>query len=64
MKLEGWITSCQTLKQECSKPAAQEAAKPAAEEPILVAPNEHVQLFKVKYSSQKEWHTEPVSQES
>jgi hypothetical protein len=23
---------------------------------------EHVQLFKVKYSRQKKWHTEPVAQ--
>eukprot|EP00670_Eutreptiella_braarudii_P006644 CAMPEP_0174280360 /NCGR_PEP_ID=MMETSP0809-20121228/643_1 /TAXON_ID=73025 ORGANISM="Eutreptiella gymnastica-like, Strain CCMP1594" /NCGR_SAMPLE_ID=MMETSP0809 /ASSEMBLY_ACC=CAM_ASM_000658 /LENGTH=115 /DNA_ID=CAMNT_0015373195 /DNA_START=1242 /DNA_END=1588 /DNA_ORIENTATION=+ len=49
-----------------AKPAAQVAAKPAAQpaagEPIPVAPAEHVQLFKVKYSRQKKWHTEPVSQ--
>ena len=27
-----------------------------------VAPVEHVQLFKVEYSLQKKWHTEPVAQ--
>jgi hypothetical protein len=42
------------------QPAAQVAAKPAAEEPIPVTPVEQVQLFKVKYSRQKKWHTEPV----
>ena len=31
-------------------------------EPIPVAPVEHVQLFKVKYSRQKKWHIEPVAQ--
>ena len=40
-----------------AKPAAQVAAKPAdqhaAGEPIPVAPVEHVQLFRVKYSCQK-----------
>ena len=49
-----------------ARPAAQGAAKPAAKpaagEPIPVAPVEHVQLFRVKYSSWKKWHTEPVSQ--
>ena len=38
------------------------AAKSAAGEPIPVAPVEHVQLFKVKYSCQKKWHTEPAAQ--
>jgi len=33
-----------------------------AGDPIPVAPVEHVQLFKVKYSRQKKWHTEPVAQ--
>ena len=42
--------------------AAKPAAKPAAREPIPVARVEHVQLFKVKYSRQKKWHTEPVAQ--
>ena len=42
--------------------AAKPAAKPAAGEPIPVAPVEHVQLFKVKYSHQKKWRTEPVAQ--
>ena len=48
--------------QVAAKPAAQPAAQPAAGEPIPVAPVEHVQLFRVKYSRQKTWHTEPVSQ--
>ena len=30
--------------------------------PIPLAPVEHVQLYKVKYSCQKRWHTEPVAQ--
>ena len=47
-----------------AKPAAQVAAKSAAVEPILVAPVEHVQLFRVKYSRQKKWHAEPVSEQS
>ena len=34
---------------------------PAAGEPISVACVEHVQLFKVKCSRQKEWHTECLS---
>ena len=42
--------------------AAKPAAKPAAGEPIPVAHVEHVQLFNVKYSRQKKWHTEPVAQ--
>ena len=29
---------------------------------IPVASVKHVQLFKVKYSRQKKWHTEPVAQ--
>ena len=33
-------------------------------EPIPVAPVEYVYLFKVKYSRQKKWHTEPVSEQS
>ena len=41
--------------------AAKPAAQPAAGEPIPVAPVEHV-LFRVKYSRQKKWHTEPVSE--
>ena len=44
------------------RPSTKSAAKPAAGEPIRVAPIEHVQLFKVKYSRQKKWHTEPVSE--
>ena len=40
---------------------AQVAAKPAAGEPIRMAPVEHVQLFKVKYSRQKKWHAESAS---
>ena len=36
------------------------ATKPAAGEPIPVAPVEHVQLFKVRYSRQKKWRTEPA----
>ena len=43
-----------------TKSAAKLAAKPAARAPIPVAPFEHVQLFKVKYSCQKKWHQEPV----
>eukprot|EP00670_Eutreptiella_braarudii_P029006 CAMPEP_0174378928 /NCGR_PEP_ID=MMETSP0811_2-20130205/122369_1 /TAXON_ID=73025 ORGANISM="Eutreptiella gymnastica-like, Strain CCMP1594" /NCGR_SAMPLE_ID=MMETSP0811_2 /ASSEMBLY_ACC=CAM_ASM_000667 /LENGTH=152 /DNA_ID=CAMNT_0015531291 /DNA_START=2108 /DNA_END=2564 /DNA_ORIENTATION=- len=35
--------------------AAKPAAKPAAGEPSPVAPVEHLQLFKVKYSRQKKW---------
>ena len=57
-------TSCQTLQtcsQTCAQVAAKPAAKPAAGEPIPVAPVEHVQLFKVKYSRQRKWHTEPVA---
>ena len=53
-------------RAKASKPAAKVAAKPAAKpaagEPIPVAPVEHVQLFNVKYSRQKKWHTEPVAQ--
>ena len=45
-----------------AKPAAQVAAKSAAGEPIPVATNEHVQLFRVKYSRWKQWRTEPVSE--
>ena len=45
-----------------AKPAAKVAAKPAAGEPIPVAPVEHVQLFKDKYSHQRKWYTEHVSQ--
>ena len=52
--------------KSAAKPAAQVAAKPAAQpaasEPIPVAPVEHVQLFGVKCTCQKKWHTEPVSQ--
>ena len=51
-----------THDKSAAKPAAQVAAKPAAGEPIPVAPVGHVQLFRVKYSLQKKWHTEPVSQ--
>ena len=55
--------SCQTLNQECSQTCcAKPAAQPAAGEPIPVAPVEHVQLFRVKYSHQKKWHTERVAQ--
>ena len=45
-----------------SKPSAKSAAKPAAGEPIPVAPVGRVQPFRVKYSRQKNWHTEPVFQ--
>ena len=31
--------------------------KPAEVEPILVPPVEHVQLFEVRHSSHKKWHT-------
>ena len=48
--------------KSAAKPAAQVAAKPAAGEPIPLAPVEHVQLFRVKYSRQTKCHTEPVSQ--
>ena len=50
--------------KSAAKLAAQVAAKSAAGEPILVAPVEHVQLFRVKYSRQKKWHTEPVSEQN
>ena len=50
--------------KSAAKSAAQVAAKSAAGEPILVAPVEHVQRFRVKYSHQKKWHTEPVSEQS
>ena len=42
--------------------AAKVEAKPAAGELNPVAPAEHVQLFTIKYSRQKKWHTEPVSE--
>ena len=45
-----------------AKVAAKPAAKPAAGEPIPVAPVEHVHLFKVKYSHQRKWYTEPLPQ--
>ena len=52
--------------KSAAKPAAQVAAKPvakpAAGQSICVAPVEHVQLFRVNYSRQNKWHTEPVSQ--
>ena len=54
--------------KSAAKPAAQVAAKPAGQpaagEPIPVAPVEHVQLFRVKYTRQKKWHRAPVSQYS
>ena len=50
--------------KSAAKPAAQFADKSAAGEPILVAPFEHVQLLRVKYSYQKKWHAEPVSEQS
>ena len=43
-----------------AKPAAKVAAKPAAGEPLPVAPVDHVQLFKVKYSHQRKQYTQPV----
>eukprot|EP00670_Eutreptiella_braarudii_P029639 CAMPEP_0174378052 /NCGR_PEP_ID=MMETSP0811_2-20130205/121812_1 /TAXON_ID=73025 ORGANISM="Eutreptiella gymnastica-like, Strain CCMP1594" /NCGR_SAMPLE_ID=MMETSP0811_2 /ASSEMBLY_ACC=CAM_ASM_000667 /LENGTH=244 /DNA_ID=CAMNT_0015530177 /DNA_START=713 /DNA_END=1447 /DNA_ORIENTATION=- len=46
--------------KSAAKPAAWVGAKLAAGEPIPVALVEHVQLFTVKYSRQKKWHTEPV----
>ena len=50
--------------KSAAKPAAQVAAKPVAQptagEHIPVALVEHVQLFRVKYSRQKKWHTKPV----
>ena len=39
------------------------ASEPAAGEPIPMAPVEHVQLFKVKYSRQKKWPTACLSVE-
>ena len=36
-----------------AKPSTKSAAQPAAGQPIPVAPVEHLQLFKVKYSCQK-----------
>jgi hypothetical protein len=52
--------------KSAAKHAAQVAVKPAAllaaGEPIPVAPVEHVHLFIVKYSHQRKWHTELVSQ--
>ena len=50
--------------KSAAKPAAQVAAKSAAGEPIPVAPVEHMQLFRVKYSRQEKWRTEPVSEQS
>ena len=54
--------------KRATKPVAQVAAKPAdkpaAGEPIPVAPVDHVQLFKVKHSHQKKWHTQPVAQQT
>ena len=50
--------------KSAAKPAAQVAVKSAPGEPIPVAPVEHVQLFRVKYSRQKKWHTQPVSEQS
>ena len=50
--------------KSAAKPAAQVAAKPAAGESSPVAPVEHLQLFRVKYSCQKKWQTERVSQQS
>ena len=56
-------TQSMCLSGAAAKPAAKVAAKPAAKpaagEPIPVAPVEHVQLFKVKYSHQRKWYTEP-----
>ena len=49
-------------KRSAAKAAAKPAAKPAAREPNPVAPVEHVQLFKVKYSHQRKWFTEPVAE--
>ena len=49
-------------KRSAAKAAAKPAAKPAAGELIPVAPVEHVQLFKVKYSHQRKWYTEPVAE--
>ena len=45
-----------------TKLAVQVAANYAACEPIPVALVEHGQLFRVKYSCQKKWHREPVSE--
>ena len=49
-------------KKSAAKAAAKVAAKLAAGESIPVAPVEHVQLFKDKYSHQRKWYTEHVSQ--
>ena len=57
-------TRAKPSTKSAAKPAAQVAAKPAAGEPIPEAPVEHVQLFRVKYSHQKKWHAEPVSEQS
>ena len=46
--------------KSAAKLAAKVAAKPATGDPILVAPAEHVQLFRVKYCHQKQWHTESL----
>ena len=46
------------------KVAAKSAAKPGASEPILIAPIEDVQLFKVKCDRQKNWHMEPIPQQT
>ena len=54
--------SAKSAAKPAPQVAAKPAAKPAAGEPTPVAPVERVQLFKVKYSRQKKWHTEPVSQ--
>ena len=56
--------STKSAAKPAARVAAKPAAKPAAGEPIPVAPVEHVQLFRVKHSCQRKWHTEPVSQEA
>ena len=53
--------STKSAAKPAAKVAAMPAAQPAAGEPIPVAPVEHVQLSRVKYSRQKKWHTEFLS---
>jgi hypothetical protein len=54
------LLSTKSAAKPADKVAGKPAARPAAGAPIPVPPVEHVQLFKVKGSRQKKWHTEPV----